>query len=56
MVIELIQKLIIVRPHQNNFVFQLCFVLLHSRATVITWASIVRPSVDIRFLGNRQVD
>ncbi len=29
--------------------FQPCFVLLHSRATVMMWASIVRPSVDIVF-------
>ncbi len=29
--------------------FQLCFVLLQSRATVMTWASVVRPSVDIVF-------
>ncbi len=33
--------------------FRLCFVLLHSRATVMTWASVVRRH---RFLGNRQVD
>ena len=40
-----------------SFDFKLCFVLLHSRATVMTRASVVRPSVRRhRFLGNRQVD
>ncbi len=38
--------------------FYLCFVLLHSRATVVTRASVVPPSVvrRHRFLWNRLVD